>query len=55
MADRNERIRIFEQTIDACGNDPDLQSAITRSREGQEIVWYDVIPAAWIDEIQKKE
>ncbi len=39
MADRYERIRIFEQTIDICRNDRDLQSAITYSKERQEITW----------------
>ena len=39
MADRMERIRIFEETLDICKNDPDLRSAIDASKAGQRIIW----------------
>ena len=39
MADRNGRIRIFEQTMVVCRNDPELQAAIRESIEKQEIIW----------------
>ena len=39
MADRNGRIRIFEETIDLCHWDPVLRSAISDSIEKQCIVW----------------
>ena len=39
MADRNGRIRIFEETIDLCRRDPVLRSAISDSVEKQRIVW----------------
>ena len=47
MADRNERIRIFEQTVDVCRNDPALRAAISDSIARQEISWEeDPLPAA---------
>ena len=39
MADRNERIRIFEQTVDVCRTDTDLQAAINKSIAKQRITW----------------
>jgi len=46
MADRNGRIRIFEETIDLCRKDPDLQLAIRESIEKQKITWEeDSLPA----------
>ena len=46
MADRNERIQIFEQTIDACRNDQTLCSAINDSIAKQNIIWEeDPLPA----------
>ena len=39
MADRAERIRIFEQTIDICHNDYDLKLAISDSQKRQKIIW----------------
>ena len=39
MADRAERIQIFEQTIEICQNDPDLQLAICNSKEKQKVYW----------------
>ncbi len=39
MADRNGRIRIFEQTMEVCRNYPDFQAAICESIEKQEIIW----------------
>lgn len=39
MADRIERIRIFEETIELCRNNPVLCAAIHDSRIGQSITW----------------
>ncbi len=39
MADRRERIRIFEETRDLCRNNPSLRAAISASISGQKIVW----------------
>ncbi|MCR5566470.1 MAG: TIGR02452 family protein [Clostridiales bacterium] len=39
MADRYERIRIFEQTMEICRNAPDLQASIRESIEKQKIIW----------------
>ena len=39
MADKNERIRIFEETMDICRNDYALRAAISESIAGQRITW----------------
>ncbi len=39
MADRIERIRIFEETMGLCRNNPVLRTAIHDSRIGQKITW----------------
>lgn len=39
MADRNERVHIFEDTMELCRTDPDLQRAIKDSKAGQKIIW----------------
>ena len=45
MADRNGRVRIFEQTMDVCRNDPALRAAINESIAGQKITWEEDPPA----------
>ena len=50
MADRNERIRIFEQTMEICRNDSDLCLAIHDSRAKQKITWEEeqlVVSGEW--------
>lgn len=39
MADRNERIRIFEETMKLCRNHPTLVNCVEYSTRGQKIIW----------------
>ena len=48
MADRSERIRIFEETLALCGIDESMKETVAGSVRGQRIVWADdaLAPAA---------